>query len=72
MILSYDFTIQSKDRGLLNGAVFAYLRKAYDALDHWRVLSKLLLCCIDREDMKWFWTLPGVPENGNIFDKGQR
>ena len=42
------------DRGLLTGAVFVDLRKAYDTVDHSRVLSKLPLYGINHEELKWF------------------
>ena len=50
---------QGMDRGLLTGAVFVDLRKAYDTVDHSRVLSKLPLYGINVSiypymELKWF------------------
>ena len=49
-----DFIRQGMDRGLLTGAVFVDLSKAYDTVDHSRVLSKLPLYGINREELQWF------------------
>ena len=48
-----DFIRHGMDRGLLTGAVFVDLRKAYDTVDHARVLSKLPLYGINGEELKW-------------------
>ena len=48
-----DFIRQGMDRGLLTGAVFVNHRKAYDTVDHTRVLLKLPLYGINGEELKW-------------------
>ena len=42
------------NRGQLTGAVFVDRREAYDTVDHSRLLSKLPLYGINREELKWF------------------
>ena len=49
-----DFIRQGMDKGKLTGAVFLVLRKAYDTVDHSRVLSKLPLYGISHEELQWF------------------
>ena len=54
MIRFSDCIRHGMDRGLLTGAVFVDLRKAYDTVDHSRVLSKLTLYGINHKELKWF------------------
>ena len=42
------------DNGLLNGAVFLDLKKAFDTIDHSIILRKLKFYGIEQETLKWF------------------
>ena len=46
------------DRGLLGGALFLYLKKAFYTVDHHILLSKLELCVIKGTSLKWFECIP--------------
>ena len=45
---------QNMDKGLMTGAVFVDLRKAFDTVDHARLLSKLTIYGIRNEELLWF------------------
>ena len=49
-----DFIRTNMDRGLMTGAVFIDLRKAFDTVDHERLLSKLLNYGIKNKELCWF------------------
>eukprot|EP00795_Rhopilema_esculentum_P017922 gene17922-biopygen753 len=49
-----DFIRTNMDRGLMTGAVFIDLRKAFDTVDHERLLSKLLHYGIKNKELCWF------------------
>ena len=42
------------DEGLMTGAIYIDLRKAFDTVDHARLLSKLSIYGIKNEELKWF------------------
>ena len=63
MILFSDFLRQGVERGLLAVAVFVDLRKAYYTVGHSRVLSKVPLYGINREELQWF--------ESHLFDRKQ-
>ena len=48
-----DSIRRNMDKGLVTGAVFLDLRKAFDTVDHSRILSKLLLYGIRNEELAW-------------------
>ena len=48
-----DFTRTNIDKGLMTEAVFD-LRKAFDTVDHARLLSKLLIYGIKNKELCWF------------------
>lgn len=49
-----DYVRQNMDKGLMTGAVFLDLKKAFDTVDHSRLLSKLPLYGIKNEELLWF------------------
>ena len=49
-----DFIRTIMDKGLMTGAVFIDLRKAFDTVDHARLLSKLPICRIKNKEVSWF------------------
>ncbi len=49
-----DSIRQNMDKGLMTGAVFVDLRKAFDTVDHARLLSKLTIYGIRNEELLWF------------------
>ena len=44
------------DRGLLNVVIFIDLRKAFDTIDHEKILKKLTKYGVDQDALKWFKT----------------
>ena len=48
-----DSIRQNMDRGLMTGAVFLDLRKAFDTVDHSRIISKLPLYGIRDKELAW-------------------
>ena len=49
-----DAIRQAMDTGMMTGAVFVDLSKAFDTVDHARLLSKLPIYGILNRDLKWF------------------
>jgi len=49
-----DFIRTNMDKGLMTGAVFIDLRKAFDTVDHVRLLSKLPIYGIKSKELCWF------------------
>ena len=49
-----DFIRANVDRGYMTGAVFLDLRKAFDTVDHARILSKLPIYDIKFKELRWF------------------
>ncbi len=49
-----DSIRQNMDKGLMTGAVFVDLRKAFDTVDHARLLWKLTIYGIRNEELLWF------------------
>ena len=45
---------QNMDKGHMTGAVFVNLRKAFDTVDHARLLSKLSIYRIRNKELNWF------------------
>ena len=54
MTLLSDAIRKAMDTGMLTGAVFVDLSKAFDTVDHARFLSKLLIYGILNRELKWF------------------
>ena len=52
--LSTDFIRTNMDNGLMTGAVFIDLRKAFDTVDYARLLSKLPIYGIKSKELCWF------------------
>ena len=63
LTFSSDSFRKNMDRGLMTGAVFIYLSKAFDTLDHTRILSKLSIYGINGREMSWF--------SSYLFDRKQ-
>ena len=49
-----DSIRQNMDKGLMTGAIFIDLRKAFDTVDHASLLSKLTIYGIRNEELMWF------------------
>ena len=49
-----DSIRKNMDKGLMTGAVFVDLRKAFDTVDHARLFSKLTIYGIRNEELLWF------------------
>ena len=49
-----DFIRTNMDKGLMTGAVFIDLRKAFDTVDHARLLSELPIYGIKSKELCWF------------------
>ena len=49
-----DSIRQNMDKGLMTGTIFIDLRKAFDTVDHARLLSKLTIYGIRNEKLMWF------------------
>jgi retron-type reverse transcriptase len=49
-----DSIRQNMDKGLMTGAIFIDLRKAFDTVDHARLLSKLTIYGIRNDELMWF------------------
>ena len=49
-----DFIRTNMDKGLMTGAVFIDLRKAFDTVDHARLLSKLPIYGMKNKELYWF------------------
>ena len=46
--------MDNTDKGLINGVVFIYLKKAFDTVDHALLLAKLERCGVRETPLKWF------------------
>ena len=49
-----DFIRTNMDKGQMSGAVFIDLRKAYDTVNHARLLSKLPMYGLKNKELSWF------------------
>ena len=49
-----DSIRQNMDKGLMTGAISIDLRRAFDTVDHARLLSKLTIYGIRNEELMWF------------------
>jgi hypothetical protein len=49
-----DSIRQNMDKVLMTGAIFINLRKAFDTVDHARLLLKLTIYSIRNEELMWF------------------
>ena len=55
------------DNGLINGVIFIDLKKAFDAIDHNILLSKLSTYGMDENSLKWFeWYLDKRSQRCNV------
>ena len=68
VIILTDSIRQNIDKGLMTGAVFLDLRKAFDTVDHSRIISKLPLYGIRDKELAWFGRKQFVQYDGYRFE----